>query len=383
MRENNDQFFQKESVFCTMICHRVTINLGDSLFYIVLMWLLYGLTKDPFYTGMGGFMFSMADALNFFCGPIIDRCSKRWLLLITSAVQFFVLFGLYCLSANGTVHVPLLLLSIPVFDLMSKMTYSIHNTLIPILVKKEEWRTANTVLSITNTGIDLMFSAVAGVVLALFYLKTIFMVNSLINLAALVTAMFLFRKLSSKREFTDNETRASVPSLEEVWKGYREDLKSGIILVKNKTILSLAGALLSGQLTKHFRLGRLFPQLFVLGGVSWIFMSLFIESAPLLGAFFLVIASGSLGAVNIIFGTLFQQIPPQDMIARVNTVNLSLIAIASLCGSLLGGVIVKFSADFIPFLLCGVGYLLIGWIMRVNTRTKMLPTIDKVQQNIL
>ena len=366
-----------------MICHRVTINLGDSLFYIVLMWLLYGLTKDPFYTGMGGFMFSMADALNFFCGPIIDRCSKRWLLLITSAVQFFVLFGLYCLSANGTVHVPLLLLSIPVFDLMSKMTYSIHNTLIPILVKKEEWRTANTVLSITNTGIDLMFSAVAGVVLALFYLKTIFMVNSLINLAALVTAMFLFRKLSSKREFTDNETRASVPSLEEVWKGYREDLKSGIILVKNKTILSLAGALLSGQLTKHFRLGRLFPQLFVLGGVSWIFMSLFIESAPLLGAFFLVIASGSLGAVNIIFGTLFQQIPPQDMIARVNTVNLSLIAIASLCGSLLGGVIVKFSADFIPFLLCGVGYLLIGWIMRVNTRTKMLPTIDKVQQNIL
>ena len=116
---------------------------------------------------------------------------------------------------------------------------------------------------------------------------------------------------------------------------------------------SIAGALLSGQRTKRFRLGRLFPQLFVLGGVSWIFMS------------------------------LFQQIPTQDMIARVNTVNLSLIAIASLCGSLLGGVIVKFSADFIPFLLCGVGYLLIGWIMRVNTRTKMLPTIDKVQQNIL
>lgn len=109
---------------------------------------------------------------------------------------------------------------IPVFGLMSKMTYSIHNTLIPILVKKEEWMTANTVLSITNTGIDLMFNAVAGVVLALFYLKTIFMVNRLINLAALVTAMFLFRKLSSKREFTDNETRTSVPSLKEVWKGY-------------------------------------------------------------------------------------------------------------------------------------------------------------------
>ena len=69
-------FFRKNPFFGTMICHRVTINLGDSLFYIVLMWLLYDLTKDPFYTGMGGFMFSMADALNFFCGPVIDRCAK-------------------------------------------------------------------------------------------------------------------------------------------------------------------------------------------------------------------------------------------------------------------------------------------------------------------
>ena len=70
-------FFRKNRFFGGMICHRVTINLGDSFFYIVVMWVLYDLTKDPFYTAMGGFLFSMADALNFFCCSMIDRCRKN------------------------------------------------------------------------------------------------------------------------------------------------------------------------------------------------------------------------------------------------------------------------------------------------------------------
>ena len=108
-----------------------------------------------------------------------------------------------------------------------------------------------------------------------------------------------------------------------------------------------------------------------------------IHSAPLLGMAFLVSASTALGAVNIIFGTIFQQIPPENMIARVNTVNLSLIAIASLLGSLFGGMIAKLSADFALFVLCGVGYLLIALMMKANMRVKTLPKIDAVGENIL
>ena len=60
-------------LFRRIIYHRVWINLGDSLFYVVIMWVLYDLTRDPLYTSMGGFMFSLSDVLNFFCGPVIDR----------------------------------------------------------------------------------------------------------------------------------------------------------------------------------------------------------------------------------------------------------------------------------------------------------------------
>lgn len=420
-------FFRKNRFFGGMICHRVTINLGDSFFYIVVMWVLYDLTKDPFYTAMGGFLFSMADALNFFCGPMIDRCRKKWLLLMTSVLQFFVILGLYLFLLHGELPIGLLLLSIPIFDLMSKMTYSIHNALIPALMKKEDFITANTILSVTNTGIDFIFNAVSGFFLAFLCLETIFMMNSLINLTALVIAIFLFRKMPLQDKVGENETKKAFGALKDVWKNYWNDLKKGMAFITNKTILSLmipliglslfyavmlvnlpvlsdrifgsamgygfmltllavgsmSGAAFSRHLTKRFTLGKLFPLLFLWGGASWILAAFLIHSAPLLGMAFLVSASTALGAVNIIFGTIFQQIPPENMIARVNTVNLSLIVIASLLGSLFGGMIAKLSADFAPFVLCGVGYLLIALMMKANMRVKTLPKIDAVGENIL
>lgn len=39
---------KKNKAFCKIISHRIFINLGDSLFYIILMWVLYDLTKTPF-----------------------------------------------------------------------------------------------------------------------------------------------------------------------------------------------------------------------------------------------------------------------------------------------------------------------------------------------
>src|SRR5699024_6395954 len=79
---------------------------------------------------------------------------------------------------------------------------------------------------------------------------------------------------------------------------------------------SMSGAAFSRHLTKRFTLGKLFPLLFLWGVASWILAAFLIHSAPLLGMAFLVSASTALGAVNIIFGTIFQQIPPENMIAR-------------------------------------------------------------------
>ncbi len=92
-------------LFCRIIYHRVWINLGDSLFYVVIMWVLYDLTRDPLYPSMGGFMFSLSDVLNFFCGPVMDRSDQGRLLVVSSGIQFLIAAALYLLSAKGCLSV--------------------------------------------------------------------------------------------------------------------------------------------------------------------------------------------------------------------------------------------------------------------------------------
>lgn len=420
------KMLRENRLFCKIICHRVFINLGDSLFYIVLMWVLYDLTKDPFYTSIGGFMFSLSDVLNFFCGPMIDRASKGRLLAAASGVQCFVAAVLCLFAANGMLSVSVLVCSIPVFNLMSRMTYSIHNAMVPDVMAEEMLVSANSILSMTGTGIDLLFNAVTGVLLAVLNLRAIFLVNSLIDLAALVTALAVGRALAMKKDRAA-KTSGTQSSFRTFLRDYGDDLKKGLMFVRRPVILSLivplvglnllyammmvhlpvfaaemfgsaagygltltlfaagsiSGAAVSSRLMKCFAVGKILPVLFLYGGASWVLMACFVEPLPLLGAILIVTASSALGIINIVFGTLFQQLPPKQMIGRVQTVNLSLMAVASLLGSLLGGIIAQASNAIFPFLICGAGYLLIAVTMRADSRVRDLPKMSDISERTL
>ena len=101
------------------------------------------------------------------------------------------------------------------------------------------------------------------------------------------------------------------------------------------------------------------------------------------GVIFMIVAMNALGVTNIIFGTLFQQLPSANMIGRVNTVNLSLMAVAALLGSLLGGIITQVSDSIFPFFLCGLGYLLISFVMGINRLVRRLPFMNEINEKML
>lgn len=424
----------KNKAFCKIISHRIFINLGDSLFYIVLMWILYDLTKSSFYTAIGGFMFSLSDVLNFFVGPIIDRSNKEKLLAFTSGTAFLVIAGLCFFSLGDMLNVWILVFSIPLFNLMSRITYSIHNVVVPAIVRKDELVTANSILSMTNTGIDLLFNAISGVFLVVLSTQEILLINSTINLLALLVALLILRSaMLDRKQPVEMEKRPKVKAderkadLKEYWSSYLKDLKTGLMFIRNRTILSLiiplvglnllyaimlvnlpafssevfgsaigyglvltffavgsiSGSMISSFLVKHFAVGKLISILFLYGGTSWILMTLFVKQISVVGVIFMIAAMNALGVTNIIFGTVFQQLPPENMIGRVNTVNLSLMAVAALLGSLLGGIITQISDSMFPFFLCGLGYLLIAFVMGINKLVRSLPFMNEINEKIL
>ena len=379
-------------------------------------------------------MFSLSDVLNFFVGPIIDRFNKEKLLVVASGTAFFVIAGLFLSSLGNILNVWILVFSIPLFNLMSRITYSIHNVVVPAIVRKDELVAANSILSMTNTGIDLLFNAISGVLLVVLSTQEILLINSTINLLAFLAALLILRsaRLARKQPLEmENQFKVKAEGrnadLKEYWSSYLRDLKSGLMFIRNKTILSLivplvglnllyaimlvnlpafssevfgsaigyglvltffavgsiSGSMISSFLVKHFAVGKLIPVLFLYGGLSWILMTLFVKQNPAAGVIFMIAAMNALGVTNIIFGTVFQQLPPENMIGRVNTVNLSLMAVAALLGSLLGGIITQISDSIVPFFLCGLGYLLISFVMGINRLVRKLPFMHEINEKIL
>lgn len=63
----------KNRNFLLLFLGRIFTNIGDSLYYVAAMWLVYKLSGNPFYSGLAGFLTLLPSALQFLTGPFVDR----------------------------------------------------------------------------------------------------------------------------------------------------------------------------------------------------------------------------------------------------------------------------------------------------------------------
>ncbi|MDQ0175499.1 hypothetical protein ACFOS2_14905 [Bacillus chungangensis] len=77
--------------FSFMFFGRVISNIGDSLYTVAAMWLVYDLGGSTFYTGLAGFLTILPRFIQFISGPLIDRLPIRPLLIITQSIQSILL----------------------------------------------------------------------------------------------------------------------------------------------------------------------------------------------------------------------------------------------------------------------------------------------------
>lgn len=59
--------------FSLLFLGRLLTNIGDSLYYIAAMWLVYDLGGSAFYSGLAGFLTLFPELFSFLTGPILDR----------------------------------------------------------------------------------------------------------------------------------------------------------------------------------------------------------------------------------------------------------------------------------------------------------------------
>jgi len=353
--------------FTNLLFGRFLINLGDSLYYITIMWMVFDLTNNTLYTGIAGALFMLPEVFSFLYGPIIDRANKKNILVLFSLLQALLLFIILFIYAND-LSIYAILLVLPFLAFLSEFTYPIEGTLIPKFVEKKDLTKANSMMSVAANGVELFFNAISGILIAATSIYTILVGN--ISIFILATIFFSLLKIKGSTKTEKDQGKYT----------YFSDLKMGLKFVSKREILelmipflilnfllasltvnlpaisqesfesassygilltasglgSMVGAIVSDFVSKRVKFGAIVIGTIVLYGAFWLI------GLSIGGHFiylFAFLASISIGVINVIFSVLFQQLPPENMIGRVGTAISSLTTLFMPLGALLGGIV--------------------------------------------
>lgn len=164
--------------FRRLFTGRLVTNAGDSLYYVAAMWLVWELTHDPVYSGVAGFLTMGPSALQFLFGPLVDRWDIRRILVGTQAVQAVLVLVIPLAAYTGHLSVWLVLAVMPTLALVNQLVYPAQSAVLPRIVEQDDLVDANSAFSLAYQGVEMVFNAVGGIVVAAFGAVTLYAVDS-------------------------------------------------------------------------------------------------------------------------------------------------------------------------------------------------------------
>ncbi|MGD6892666.1 MFS transporter [Bacillus mobilis] len=396
----------KNRNFLLLFLGRIFTNIGDSLYYVAAMWLVYKLSGNPFYSGLAGFLTLLPSALQFLTGPFVDRWSIKNTLVITQVLQCVLILIIPITHYFDLLTVQLLLIIMPIVAFIEQFAYPAQSKALPLLLHKTQLLKGNSLFSFAYQGIDLICTTLSGILVALLGAITLYVIDSF---TFAITALLFF----SLKMPNQTETVTSLST-----KQYFTDLKEGFSIV----FRSLMGAFLIGSVVANFSIGMTMAILpsyaDSLGGVkSYGFFLAAISAGSLIGALFsswvgkrnvgrvsiISFATGAIfwflstivpfqwlsislfglawipiGATNILFATISQIAIPNQYLGRINSVMRSMGTIAMPFGSLIGGYTANVFSSQLIFALASIGILFISLVWLLHPKLRALPKADEI-----
>ncbi|MCU5741397.1 MFS transporter [Bacillus cereus] len=396
----------KNRNFLLLFLGRIFTNIGDSLYYVAAMWLVYKLSGNPFYSGLAGFLTLLPSALQFLTGPFVDRWPIKNTLVITKVLQCILILIIPITHYFDLLTVQLLLIIMPIVAFIEQFAYPAQSKALPLLLHKTQLLKGNSLFSFAYQGIDLICTTLSGILVALFGAITLYVIDSF---TFAITALLFFSLKIPKQ--TETGTTLST-------KQYFSDLKEGFSIV----FRSLMGVFLIGSVVANFSIGMTMAILpsFAdsLGGVkSYGFFLAAISAGSLIGALFsswvgkrnvgrvsiIGFATGAtfwflstivpfqwlsillfglawipIGATNILFATISQIVIPNQYIGRINSVMRSMSTIAMPLGSLIGGYTANVYSSQLIFALASIGILFISLVWLLHPKLRAFPKADEI-----
>jgi len=401
--------------FFFLLLGRVVTNIGDSLYYVASMWLVFELSHDPFYTGLAGFLILIPKVLQFLIGPLVDRWRVKPILIFTQLLQAALLLTIPIAYHFDTLHLSFFLCIMPLLACIEEFAYPAQTKALPLLLKKEDLLHANSLFAIAYQGIDLILNSLGAILVALFGAIFVFWIDSITFLiAALCFSLVKIprrldhdqieeKKSSLKRYATELREGFQVVFHSLLWVFTIGSLLANFTIGMTLAILpsfsdeiggvgtygflltaisagSLIGAFLGPVLGKC-RIGLTAIICFTLGGICWVFAGWM--TSPILTCLLFGIAWIPVGAVNILFAGLIQSAVPNEILGRTTSITYSISVSAMPIGSLMGGSLANHLGSSFIFSLSGIGLVLIAFVWLIHPQLRNLSTQETIDAEVL
>ena len=186
-------------------------------------WLVYDLTKDPFYLGLDLFLGQLPIMLfSLFGGVFADRLDRRKMLLASQYIQMACAFTLSILFAMHLVHVWMILSLSFVVGIGQSFGGPAYSALLPTLVEKEDLSNAIAMNSIQFNLARIVGPTLGGLAYTLLGATWCFALNG-VSYLAVIASLFLIHT-----KFIPVKTQESVLT----------SMKQGIQFIREKQGMS-------------------------------------------------------------------------------------------------------------------------------------------------
>jgi len=391
--------------FLGLFFGRIVSNLGDSLYIIAAMWLVYDLTGSSFYTGVAGFFLQLPRTLQFLAGPAVDRIPLKKVLFGTQIIQGTLVFLVPLTYALDRLTPALVIALVFALSCLNQFMYPAQNSALPKVVHEDNIVRANSLLSFGYKGVDLIGRATAGVLIGLIGAISLYVVDTVTFMLAALLFMLI--------TIPDSERTVSSNLFDH--REYFEDLKQGFSFIRNSVLVyivasailanfatgisfavlpvfsdirggsemygllmaAVAGGILTGSLLatylESYRFGLVQAAVFLPGTILWV-AAIQIEWLPATVVLF-ALAWIPVGIYNVMIQTVRQVGVPEDLIGRVTSASVSLATIAAPLGSLVGGTISELIGAESTMLFVSLGYLSVSVVYLSHPTLRTLPSV--------
>lgn len=401
----------------SLLLGRIATNIGDSLFYMLIIWYFNEHFSSSILLSIVFAITSIVDACSFLFGPLIDKTNPKQNLYFVSffqtlSVGVLLVFCILIRSRSKEFRMILFLFLFLIY-IGSSIIYPSSEKLIPLIAEEKDLIRVNSIFHTSEKVLDVLFNAVSTIVISFFdfnfVILIVFCFFAIATKFYKLTIIFLNKKgsffacnkIENKSEY---ETYSISVYFRDLVNGVKElkyhsevlrlflplsivNLFYGVAMVGLPVVSGLYinhkaygygsllmfasfggvfGSILINKFSNSIYNPKKYTAIFLgIAGICWLFIAItlpicFIWSFPLI-----FIANCAINMMNVMFVTLIQKQINPLLLGRVSTFTESLVSIMIPFGNFLGGIVLTITSSFVTLglygaalIVCAVPYLL-------------------------